>query len=329
MSHANISVFVPHLGCPNMCSFCDQRSITGHCEAPSAFDVRQAVETALRSPKFDSRSAEIAFFGGSFTAIDREYMVELLESAYGYVKSGEVKGIRISTRPDTVDREVLGLLKTYGVTAIELGAQSLCDDVLKVNKRGHTAEQVQTASELIKSCGFELGLQMMTGLFGSDEKKDRYTAEKILALHPQTVRIYPTVTLSGTLLAELYKEGKYIPPSLDETVLLCTDLKQLFESNGIRVIRLGLHTVDKTRIVAGPWHPSFGELCDSRIILMKIYSQLSEKGRYVISVNPKSLSKTVGQKRANIETLIRQGYICRVKADSSVAAGEVEIRKDE
>jgi len=239
MSHGNISIFVPHLGCPNMCSFCDQCSITGSRTAPTADDVRATVKTALQSVGANDTEFEIAFFGGSFTAIDREYMLELLRAANEFVGSKGIKGIRISTRPDAVDADVLNVLKTYGVTAIELGAQSLCDDVLIKNKRGHSSKQVETASQLIKDAGFELGLQMMTGLFGSSREKDRYTAEQIVALKPQTVRIYPTITLESTLLAELYKKGEYIPPSLEETVELCAELKQLFIENGIKVIRLG------------------------------------------------------------------------------------------
>lgn len=329
MSHGNISIFVPHLGCPNKCSFCDQCSITKSHGLPTADDVKRAVETALKSANDKQREFEIAFFGGSFTAIDREYMLQLLSAASVFVESRAVKGIRISTRPDAIDEEILSVLKEYGVTAIELGAQSLCDDVLLKNKRGHLAEDVVTASQLIKDNAFELGLQMMTGLFGSDREKDRYTAEQIVALKPQTVRIYPTITLEGTLLSELYKKGDYMPPSLEETVSLCAELKQLFIENGIKVIRLGLHTVDESSIVAGPWHPSFGELCDSRILYNKLISQLGDKGTYVATVHPKSVSKTVGQKRVNIETLLSQGYILRVETDGNIAEDEVKIRKDE
>jgi histone acetyltransferase (RNA polymerase elongator complex component) len=296
---------------------------------PSADDVRATVKTALQSNRAKSTEFEIAFFGGSFTAIDKEYMLELLKAACEFVGTNGVRGIRISTRPDAIDEEILSVLKSYGVTAIELGAQSLCDDVLAKNKRGHSADDVITASRLIKDAGFELGLQMMTGLFGSSREKDLYTAKKIVELKPQTVRIYPTITLENTLLASLYRNGDYIPPSLEETVSLCAELKQLFSENGIKVIRLGLHTVDNERIVAGPWHPSFGELCESRIILNKITSQLGEKGTYVAFVNPKSISKTVGQKRVNIETLLRQGYILRIETCGNIAEDEVEIRKDE
>ena len=328
MSHSNISIFVPHLGCPNQCSFCDQRSITGQHIVPVANDVQAAVETALKSPKFDSRTSEIAFFGGSFTAIDREYMLQLLKAAHPFVESGYVKGIRVSTRPDAINTEVLELLKTYGVTAIELGAQSMCDDVLALNGRGHTALDVEKASELIKRMGFELGLQMMTGLYGSNAEKDRFTAEKIIDIHPKTVRIYPTVTLENTRLAALYRSLKYQPPSLEETVELCAELKPMFQKNGIKVIRVGLHAVDKSAVVAGPWHPSFGELVESRIMYKRAVSRLGDKGEYILTVNPSSVSKMVGQKRENILRLKKLGYICRVSNSPTVKGEEIEIRKD-
>ncbi len=329
MIHSNISIFVPHLGCPNMCSFCDQCSITGQQNVPSASVVKSAVETAMKSPKYDRENTEIAFFGGSFTAIERELMLELLEAAYTFVKDSSVKGIRVSTRPDAINEEILNVLKSYKVTAIELGAQSLCDDVLSLNKRGHTAQQVENACNLIKGAGFELGLQMMTGLYGSDISKDRYTAERIVQLKPETVRIYPTITLENTLLAKLFKSGEYTPPSLEETVELCAELKTLFEEHGIKVIRTGLHTVDEKSIVAGPWHASFGELVESRIIYKKTLPRLNEKGQYILTVNPKSVSKAVGQKRENIKRLENQGYKLRVLTSPDVAVGEVEIRKDE
>lgn len=329
MSHANISVFVPFVGCPNRCSFCDQRSITGETKAPGAEDVKKAVETAAATDGYDGNSTELAFFGGSFTAIDREYMKELLEAAYIFVQNKTIKGIRISTRPDCVDREVLPILKNYGVTAIELGTQSLCDDVLEHNRRGHTAADVVNACQLIKEFGFELGLQMMTGLYGSDLEKDRYTARKIIELKPDTVRIYPTVTLKNTLLEKLFLSGDYIPPTLEETIGLCAELKSDFEGNGIKVIRLGLHSIDKDSYVAGPWHPAFGELCESAVMYKKALKILNEKGNYLLSVNTKDVSKMIGQKRKNIEKLKFSGYICRVVADDGVLPGEVAVRKDE
>lgn len=328
MSHANISVFVPHLGCPNQCSFCDQRSITGKVNPPVENDIKAAVETASLTADFDSETTELAFFGGSFTAIDREYMIRLLKAAYIYVENKTIMGIRVSTRPDCVDREVLKILKDYGVTAIELGTQSLCDDVLELNKRGHTASDVIRACKLIKEFGFELGLQMMTGLYGSDVEKDRYTAKKIIEINPDTVRIYPTITLKNTLLEKLFRSGNYLPPSLDETVELCAELKREFEKNGIKVIRVGLHSIDENSFVAGPWHPAFGEMCASAELLQKAVSKLREKGNYTLFVNSRDVSKMIGQKRKNIEKLKSMGYICRVEALDGVTPNEVVARKD-
>ena len=318
MSHANISVFVPHLGCPHRCSFCDQNSITGTSLLPGEREIDNAVAAAVGSKGYSKTDTELAFFGGSFTAIDRVYMTELLKAAGKYVKNGTIKGIRISTRPDYIDSEVLGILKEYGVTSIELGAQSMCDDVLKANLRGHTAADVVQASGLIKENGFELGLQMMTGLYKSSEEKDRYTARRIIELKPETVRIYPAVTLENTVLAVYYSRGEYFPPSLEDTVALCADLICEFNSAGIRVIRVGLHSIDNGAYVAGPWHPSFRELCDSRIYFKKITGLIKTAGKYNLRVSPGEVSKVTGHKKSNLNALKKMGYICRVVPDGSI-----------
>lgn len=320
MSHANISIFVPHIGCPNMCSFCNQHSITGRTGVPSKEDIDSAVLAAKTSKNYDAESTEIAFFGGSFTGIDRELMIELLSAANSHIKNGSVSGIRISTRPDFVDNEVLEILKTYGVTAIELGAQSMCDEVLYKNRRGHTANDVKIASKLIKKAGFELGLQMMTGLYGSNDELDRETAKAIIALKPETIRIYPAITLKDTYLESLYKSGEYLPPKLEDAVSLCDELLEMFEKAGIKVIRVGLHTIEDGSYVAGPWHPAFKELCDSKRMLEIAKQALSnlEKGEYVLRVCPKSISKMTGNKRQNLAHLETLGYICKVKADEKL-----------
>ena len=323
MKKGNISIFVPHLGCPCQCSFCNQKTITGQANQPTPQDVDKAVKTALKSKGFDY---EIAFFGGSFTAIDREYMISLLKAANKYIKSNEVKGIRISTRPDCIDEEILDLLKEYGVTSIELGAQSMDDEVLLANRRGHTAKDVENASELIKSYGFELGLQMMTGLYKDSEEKAIKTAEKIIALSPQTVRIYPTVVLKGTYLADLYLSGEYKPLNADESACLCAKLVLLFEKNNIKIIRLGLHSSDVVNecILAVGFHDSFGELVKSRIMVDKILAL--PPADYEVAVNSKSLSKLKGNKKSNIYLLIERGYNIKIVIDNSLDVDELEIK---
>ena len=318
MKHINVAVFVPHCGCPNQCTFCNQRAISGTTTPTTPEDVIKAVEIAL--PRADKENSEIAFFGGSFTAIDREYMISLLEVAYPYIKDGPFKGIRISTRPDCIDEETLDILKSYGVTSIELGAQSMNDNVLVANKRGHTSADVVNASRLISSYGFELGLQMMTGMYMSDDNDSIVTAEKLIELNPKTVRIYPTVVLKGTELENLYLDKKYTPPTLEESANLCAKLLMMFYENNIKVIRLGLHSggdVDEN-FIAGTFHPAFRELCESRIYLNTITKTLKEKGRYTVFVKSSEISKMIGQKKTNISHLLSEGYDVTVRPDDSL-----------
>ena len=326
MAHANISIFVPHMGCPNMCSFCNQRFIAGTEKIPDENTVIDAVSTAMLSPNYNPESTEIAFFGGSFTAIDKDYMVRLLSAAYQFVEQKKVSGIRISTRPDVIDADILSTLKKYGVTAIELGAQSMDDDVLKLNDRGHTVECVEKASLLIKQYGFSLGLQMMTGLYGDTDEKALKTAQKIIALKPDTVRIYPTIVLQNTRLESLYNEGVYKPQTIDEAVCLASELLLMFKKNNINVIRTGLHSIDTTKFVAGPWHPAFKELCDANIYLKKALSTLKAKGEYIIYVPVGAISKMTGQKRKNIEILKDKGFNCVVKEDSNLKEYEIYLQ---
>ena len=232
MKHSNISLFVPHAGCPNQCSFCNQKTISGSVKELTREEVRATLLEAKKS-NLSSPNTEIAFFGGSFTAIKRDYMLSLLEEAKPFLDDGTFSGIRISTRPDAIDREVLSVLKEYGVTAIELGAQSTNDEVLLFNRRGHTKEDIINASLLIKEYDFSLGLQMMTGLYKSTDERDIETAKDIISLSPDTVRIYPTIVLENTRLAELLKSGEYISPTLEATVSLCAKLLEMFNENNI------------------------------------------------------------------------------------------------
>lgn len=322
MRKGNISIFVPHLGCPCHCSFCNQHVISGKTDIPDANTVRESVEKAFAKDGF---SYEIAFFGGSFTAIDRDYMVSLLEAASPYVKSGRVEGIRISTRPDFIDDEILNLLKSYGVTSIELGAQSMDDEVLKMNSRGHTSTDVVNASEKIRSFGFELGLQMMTGLYGDTDEKAIKTAEKLIALSPATVRIYPTVVLRGTRLAELYESGVYPGQTVEEAVSLCAKLVPMFEKSGIKIIRLGLHASEdiKHNLVAGAYHENLGELVRSRLMLEKITEKPA--GDYTVYVNPKAVSRLVGIKKANKTAWQTLGYRIKIKTDATLIGDGMRI----
>lgn len=306
--HANISIFVPHLGCPNDCSFCNQRHITGSSVQPNTEDLQNAVLTAVSSQNFSPNNTEIAFFGGSFTAIEPNYMLTLLKAADKQVRVYGLHGIRISTRPDCISKEVLEILKTYSVTSIELGAQSMDDDVLLLNDRGHTAEDVEYASRLIKDYGFEFGLQMMTGLYGDNDEKTLYTAREIVRLKPDTVRIYPTIVLKGTRLERLYNDGKYTPQQLDEAITLCVKLQNIFNNAGISIIRTGLHSIEADSYVAGPWHPAFSELCESKRIFDKIVSECHKGKAYEILIHPSDVSKAYGQKRNNIEKILNEGF---------------------
>lgn len=330
MKHGNIAIFVPHNGCPHQCSFCNQRSITGVRYQPTEKDIDNAVKTAVTSAK--NYDYEIAFFGGSFTAIDREYMLSLLKCAYKYVEDKTVGGIRLSTRPDSIDEEVLTILKKYGVTSIELGAQSMCDDVLTANLRGHTAEDVKRSSRLIKEYGFSLGLQMMTGLYKSDVEKDIFTAKEIISLAPDTVRIYPTITIENTMLGTLFENEEYKPNTLEESVNLCALLLKMFSENNIEVIRLGLHYSDdlENDMLYNNYHPAFKELCESKIMLDEFLRLCREKKiptdtAVNVAVNSKSVSKFVGQKRSNVLTLHDMGYDVKAVQDNTLGMYELRI----
>ena len=257
----------------------------------------------------DVSQTEIAFFGGSFTAVPREYMLELLCAAQEFIGNDKFKGIRISTRPDYISTEILDILRDNHVTAIELGAQSMSDVVLEANERGHTVQDVENAAKLIKSYGcFDLGLQMMIGLYKSNRETELETWSKIAALSPKTVRIYPVVILNGTRLGELYKSGEYKPMDFDEVVKICSYLLTEADKLGIDVIKLGLHAseVVEEQMLGGFYHPAFRELCEGRNYRSLIAEELGKHGNIsdiasvVISVPKRQISKAIGQK-ANIE----------------------------
>lgn len=319
MKQTNISVFIPHNGCKNTCSFCNQRTISGHSEQVTPDALYELLKEQQPHLKKTDRMAQIAFFGGSFTAIDREYMCSLLKVAQEFAKEYPMQfcGIRCSTRPDCIDDEVLAILKDYGMTAIELGAQSMSDEVLCANRRGHSAEDVRKAAELIKLYGFELGLQMMTGLYKDTPERCIYTAQEFIKLSPDTVRIYPTVILKGTELDELREKGIYNTFSFEATVELCAELLKMFNDADISVIRMGLHASDdvENSMTGGVYHPALREIVESRLYLEKMLSVTEEGGKYVFYTDKSNISKIIGQGGYNRNILLRKNITFKIKEE--------------
>ena len=328
MKHVNVALFAVHEGCPHMCSFCNQRSISGSEKRLTPEDVHKAAQVAL-SGRTDARGGEIAFFGGSFTLIERGYMLSLLDAAKQHIDSGDFSGIRISTRPDGINGEICAILREYGVTSVELGAQSMDDRVLLLNRRGHTARDVADASVMLKEYGFSLGLQMMTGLYGSTDKDSIETARKIIALAPGTVRIYPTVVIKGTELDRLMKSGEYVPQTVEQAAQLGSVLIPMFENAGVKVIRFGLHSGGNVEqnFTGGAYHPALREMAESLIFLNKALEKAGgRRGDAVIYVNPACISKMTGQKKSNLIKLAEVGINCTVQGDSSLGKNEINLQ---
>lgn len=326
-----IPIFVPHLGCPNDCVFCNQRRISGSPLPASGGDVTRTLENARAN---QMAGAQLAFYGGSFTAIDPAMQEELLGAAQPFLKDGTISSIRLSTRPDAIDEKVIARLRAYGVETVELGAQSMDDRVLYEAGRGHTARETETAAGLLKAAGFSLVLQMMTGLPGADEQADMETARKIISLRPDGVRIYPTVVVRNTPLEDMWRCGAYKEHTVESAVNVCAHILPLFEAAGIPVIRLGLNPTEELSgggAVAGAYHPALGELVRSEILRRRAAELLCgvPKGGFVtLGVAPARVSAMTGQKRRNVDRLIKECSLSGLKIKAVPDAGEEIILVD-
>lgn len=310
-----IPIFVPHLGCPNDCIFCNQKSISGQKSNMTKEKAKEIIENYLKSIDKENAQIEIAFFGGSFTAIEEERQEELLQVASEFVKSGQVESIRVSTRPDAIDKKILKRLKKYKVKTIELGVQSSNNYILKRINRGHTFEDVKRAAKLIRWNGFRLGVQMMVGLPESTTIDEINTAKELIKLKPKMVRIYPVLVIKNTPLEKELEKGTYKPLTLVQAVEVCKEIVRLFHDKNIDIIRIGLQPTDeisepgseKSEVVAGPYHPAFRQLVESAMwydsIVGKI-KRLNVKVKEVeVTVNPVDANNVIGHKKENVKNL--------------------------
>lgn len=304
-----IPVFVPHMGCPFNCIYCDQKTISGQSYQMNREIMQKIVEENLATARKD-RSVEIAFYGGSFTGIPVSLREDLLKTASEYMRTGAVESIRLSTRPDLIDVAVLKTLKEYNVDLIELGVQSMDDEVLKKCGRGHTSGDVYRAVELIRDAGISFGIQTMIGLPGDTVEKAIDTARKVVLLSPEVVRIYPTLVIRDTPLDIMYRRGDYTPLTLEESVSISARLLDIYSRNNINVIRVGLQPTDvinlSGNVTAGPFHPAFRLLAETELMRERIEKELTSRGIkgpgiLVIHTSSRNISNVIGYRRKNAE----------------------------
>ena len=333
-----IPIFVPHLGCPNDCVFCNQTKISGQKTNVTKEDVVKTVEYYLEHMKEPDKTVEIAFFGGSFTGIEEEVQNELLDAAYQFIKDGKVDSIRISTRPDYIDKNILKRLKKYRVKTIELGVQSANDYILRKSGRGHTFEDVKKASKLIRWNGFKLGHQMMVGLPDSTKIDEINTAKSLIKVKPKMVRIYPVLVIKGTQLEKDYENGTYKPLNIVQAVEICKELVRMFDKKHIDVIRIGLQNTDEitnpelenSEVVAGPYHPAFRQLVESSMwydaIVEKIKKLNIKVKKVEVEVNSQDLNSVIGHKKENVLKL-KETYDVEliVKQNDEIKQGKSKI----
>ena len=311
--HFTIPIFVPELACPFQCIYCNQKKISGQLRIPEEQEIKDTIEKYLQTIPKDNSFIEIGFFGGNFTGIAPKIQENFLKIVQPYVYSGKVKGIRLSTRPDYINEKNLEFLKKYGVNTIELGAQSLDDEVLQRSFRGHSLKQVQDSSNLIIKKGFSLGLQMMLGLPGDTKEKAIFTANKIVELGANNTRIYPCLVIKGTELEHIYNTGEYQPLSMNQAIDWAKEVLLIFEKNNVNILRVGLHPseglMNGDDLAAGPYHVSFKEFVLSRIwhdIIKKTVKESSYRNNISIRVPVKEINYAIGYKSANRNWLLQR-----------------------
>lgn len=328
MKHCNIPIFIPELACPHQCVFCNQEKISNTLAIPSVKEITVLIDSYLETIS-KGTEINIAFFGGSFTGIPTNEMIGYLKIAYKYVEEGKVQGIRISTKPDYISNPILDILEKYGVTAIELGAQSTNDKVLVKSGRGHKFDAIENAAKLIKQRNFELGLQMMLGLPYDTLDLSIQTAKDIVRLKADTTRIYPTLVVKDTVLEKMYKNGDYKALSMEEAIHWSKEVLKIFTKAGVNVLRVGLHPSEELEIgkslIAGPIHPSFKEMVLSALWYDYLNEESLPKGKTTIYVAQKQLNYAIGYKGINRSELLSNGFDVKFVSDVSLTNFEFNV----
>lgn len=333
-----IPIFIPYHGCPHRCIYCQQEKITDQSTHPlESSKIREILDQALQSPKFQkSQDPEVAFYGGTFTSLPKDRIVRLLETVSPYIKKGLFKSIRVSTRPDALDIKTLELLRDLHVSTVELGAQSMDDQVLELSQRGYRAVDTTNSVHLLKDVGFKVGIQLMPGLPGDTKEKFMRTVDKVIDLSPDMVRIYPTLVIQGTELAKWYRQKRYQPLSLEEAVEVCKESCIRLEGEGIPVIRMGLMSspslLEEGQIIAGPWHRSFGYLVRSEIHQKKISPYLPRRGetkKIRLRVPCREISLVTGYKNRGLRSIEGKtgAKVVGVTPDDSVLDGQIRVER--
>lgn len=326
--HFNIPIFIPEAACPFQCLYCNQSKISGQLQIPDQNEIIKTIEEYLSTMPQEDVDVQLAYFGGNFTGLDIEEQENYLSIVKPYIDSGKISGIRLSTRPDYINNEILDLLKKHNVTSIELGAQSMDEKVLQLSKRGHTAFDTKNASRMIKDYEFELGLQMMIGLPGDTLEKSLYTAKRIVELGASNTRIYPTLVIKDTQLDKMYQEEEFKPLELDEAINWAKELVTIFEHGNVRILKLGLHPsenlISGDDLVAGPFHRSFREL-----VLTEIWSDIlnplmdnNNEEQIFIYVAPDQLNFAVGYQGKNRKILEEKYKSIKFRVDNSLKERE-------
>ena len=325
-----IPVFISHQGCPHQCVFCNQDRIAGKYEEVFANDVRKIIDEYLETINSKGATIEVSFFGGTFTAIDVNKQKELLEVAREYKQKGLIHKIRLSTRPDAILPYILGYLKEYKVDIIELGVQSLDDEVLRKAGRGHSVNDVIVASKLIKEAGFTLGHQIMPGLPGDSFEIDIETTKKSIEMKPDICRIYPSLVIKDTPMEDMYNRGDYVPYSLDEAVYISGEMLKLYNEAKIKVIRIGLQPTDTITtgkdIVDGPFHPAFRELVEGHLICETLDKKCPKEKDIIVEINEKDISKLFTNKKQYFKRFLanRDGKVY-VNTNNKVKKGRIKL----
>ena len=324
--HFTIPVFVPELACPHRCIFCNQNHITSREHVPGMEETRNIIEDHLKTLPEDAE-IDIGYLGGNFTGIPALQQEEFLDLAWNYKVNKKIQGIRVSTRPDYIDERVLERLENFGVTTIELGAQSMDNEVLRKAGRGHSVKDTENASKIIVERGFQLGLQMMIGLPEDNDEKSLHTARRIVELGATSTRIYPTLVVKNTPLKEMWQNGKYQPLTMEQAIERTKQLIPVFEEGKVRIIRIGLHPsegfLNGSQLLAGPFHQSFRELVMTEVWNDRLGNHRWDKNhrQVILHVNPGEFNIAVGYQAKNKKMLLDKFQKVKFIRDESIAKG--------